>query len=91
MEFSAIYLLVINAVSVILCIVDKIKAIRGGWRISEKTLFAISALGGALGMYLTMRIIRHKTKHKRFMIGLPVIIIIQIIVIFAIDNGIFML
>ena len=92
MKILLVYLIFINVISVIVCAADKIKAIKGGWRISEKTLFALSALGGALGMYVTMRIIHHKTKHKRFMIGLPAIIIIQIIIlIFAIDNGILML
>lgn len=47
----------------------------------EKTLFALSVVGGALGMYATMCLIRHKTRHKRFMIGLPIIILIQSVIL----------
>ena len=79
-----IYIGVISIVGFILPAVDKIKAQQGKWRISEKTLFIVSLLGGSFAMYLSMRIFRHKTKHKRFMIGIPVIIILQIAVVFAV-------
>lgn len=81
MEYVAVYLLFINVIAVAFCFVDKLRAKRGGWRIPEKTLFIISGLGGSVGMYATMCFIRHKTKHKRFMIGLPLIIILQIIIL----------
>ena len=81
LKFLALYLVFINVVSVIICITDKIKARLDGWRIPEKTLFVTSFLGGALGMYITMQLIRHKTQHKRFMIGLPVIIFIQAVIL----------
>lgn len=71
------YLVVVNVISVITCVVDKFKAQRGSWRISEKTLFILSFLGGAFGMYLTMRAIRHKTLKRRFMMGLPIVILVQ--------------
>lgn len=61
--------------------VDKLKAKLDGWRVPEKTLFITSFLGGALGMYITMQLIRHKTQHKRFMIGLPVIILLQCVIV----------
>ena len=77
MKILLVYLIFINVISVIVCAADKIKAIKGGWRISEKTLFAVSLMGGSVGMYITMLAIRHKTKHKRFMIGIPIIIFIQ--------------
>ena len=83
MEYVAVYLLFINVIAVAFCFVDKLRAKRGGWRIPEKTLFIISGLGGSVGMYATMRFIRHKTKHKRFMIGLPLIIILQTIILLA--------
>ena len=79
MKYLGIYLLFINVVSVILCLADKVKAKVGRWRIPEKTLFAASIIGGASGMYITMLIIRHKTKHKRFMIGLPILILMQVV------------
>ncbi|MBR6902637.1 MAG: DUF1294 domain-containing protein [Clostridia bacterium] len=72
------YFTVINLLSVIVCTIDKIKATRHSWRISEKTLWVFSLIGGSVGMYLTMKIIRHKTLHKSFMIGLPVLIALQI-------------
>ncbi len=76
-----IYLAAISIISVIACAVDKSNARRKKSRVSEKTLFALSVCGGALAMYITMRNIRHKTKHKRFMIGLPIIIFLQAAVI----------
>lgn len=73
-----VYILLINLVSVIICIADKKKAKKGKRRISEKTLFLLCFAGGSIAMYLTMKTIRHKTKHKRFMIGIPIIIILQL-------------
>ena len=75
------YLCVINIIAIIVCTADKIKAQLNKWRISEKTLLAISVIGGALGMYITMLIIRHKTKHKTFMIGLPFLILVHVVAI----------
>lgn len=75
------WFIIINIVSTVVCIADKIKAKRKKRRISEKTLFLLSGIGGALFMYITMRLIRHKTLHKRFMIGLPVIIIAYCILV----------
>lgn len=79
-----LYFLLINIVSIILTVGDKHKAKRGSFRIPEKVLFMFSFLGGSVGMYITMRAIRHKTKHKKFMIGLPIIILVQIVFIFFI-------
>lgn len=73
-----IYFAIISLISVTVTCIDKSRAKNNGNRVPEKTLFFISAIGGSVAMYCTMRIIRHKTKHKRFMIGLPVIIILQI-------------
>ncbi len=75
------YILLINLISVILSIVDKLFAIKNMWRISEKCLFTVALLGGAAGMYITNLLIRHKTKHKRFMLGLPLIIFFQFILV----------
>lgn len=79
------YLAVISLISMIVCVYDKIVSKRGDvkLRIPEKSLFLWSALGGSLVMYITMQIIRHKTKHPSFMIGIPVIFIIQAALIFA--------
>ena len=77
LKYLALYLLFINVISIVLCLADKLKAKLDGWRIPEKTLFITSLIGGSVGMYITMQLIRHKTKHKRFMIGLPIIILVQ--------------
>ena len=81
MIYFQIYLCVVNIIAIIVCAADKIKAQLNKWRISEKTLLAISVIGGALGMYITMLIIRHKTKHKTFMIGLPFLILVHVVAI----------
>lgn len=78
MKYFLIYLIAISLVACIATILDKHKAKKGKWRVPEKTLFILAALGGSAAMYITMNIIRHKTKHKRFMIGLPLIIFAQI-------------
>ncbi len=76
-----IYLVFINIFAFIITVADKNKAKKGKWRIRESTLFITSALGGSITMYLTMKKIRHKTKHKSFMIGIPAIIFAQVLLI----------
>ena len=65
-----IYYAVIAVVSVIITVRDKNAAKSGEWRVSEAMLMGISLIGGALPMYVTMKLIRHKTKHTKFMVGL---------------------
>lgn len=77
----ACYLIIINIVAVIVTIIDKTKAKAHHWRISETTLLTISAIGGAIGMYITMRIIHHKTRKTKFMIGIPAIFIIELLLL----------
>lgn len=67
--------------AVFLTAVDKYNAKNGGWRISEKLLFITAFSGGATAMLATMLKIRHKTRHKRFMIGLPIIIALHLAII----------
>ena len=76
-----IYFTVISLVTAIVTAIDKHKAKKGAFRISEATLFVLAILGGSLSEYLTMKAIRHKTLHKRFMIGLPLIMILQLVAI----------
>lgn len=83
-KYILIYLSAVSLFAVIICIADKIFAIKGMWRISEKMLFTVSAMGGAAAMYITMLFIRHKTKHKRFMIGLPLIIAVHAVILIKI-------
>ena len=79
------YIAVISLISIIVCIYDKKISKRNNvkLRIPEKTLFLWSALGGSLAMFITMKLIRHKTKHLSFMIGIPVIFILQVALIVA--------
>lgn len=79
-----VYLGIVNVAGFILPAVDKRRAKKDGWRIRESTLFLISALGGSVAMYISMRLFHHKTKHKRFMIGIPVIIVLQLGAVFAV-------
>lgn len=78
------YILVMSFVSVIICIYDKKISKRNNvkLRVPEKRLLLFSALGGSLAMYITMLIIRHKTKHVKFMLGIPVIMVLQAAIIF---------
>lgn len=75
----AAYLIAVSLWAVIITVCDKRAAIRHPERrVMEATLFAVSALGGSLAMLLTMLLITHKTLHKRFMMGIPVIIVLQV-------------
>ncbi len=74
-----VYLLLINLIGVVLCIKDKCAARKGNWRIKESTLIFLCVFGASVGVYACMKLIRHKTKHKKFMIGIPIIIILQLI------------
>lgn len=78
------YFAAISIFAVIITIFDKISAKFHGRRIPEATLLFFSAVGGSAAMYLTMLIIRHKTKHLKFMAGIPFIIALQILIIFCI-------
>lgn len=81
LKLAVAYLLIINIISVAVCFYDKHAAKSGRFRIPEKTLFLLCFAGGSVGMLASMKLIRHKTLHKRFMIGIPVIIIFQIILL----------
>ena len=72
------YLLLINAVGFSIMLYDKYLAKNNLWRIPEKTLFGIAAFGGSIGCLLGMYTVRHKTKHLKFTIGIPVILAVQI-------------
>ena len=83
MEFKIIfyYLLAINLVTFLLYGIDKWKAKSGQWRISEANLLWLAVIGGSIGALLGMKVWHHKTLHKKFTIGLPVILILQIVLI----------
>ena len=77
-QYSMYYLLAINALSFILFGLDKYKAKKGKWRISEATLLMMTVIGGSIGAWTGMRLWHHKTMHKKFKYGIPIIIIMQV-------------
>ena len=77
-QYSLYYLLAANVVTFILYGMDKYKAKKAKWRISETTLLTLAAIGGSIGACAGMRIWHHKTLHKKFKYGIPAIIILQI-------------
>ena len=79
MKSVLIYLIIVNLVAFVLYGADKSKAKRGKWRISEKTLIGIAVIGGSVGAILGMYAFRHKTRHRYFCFGLPVILVIQVV------------
>ena len=72
------YLLLINAIAFLLMLVDKRKARKNLWRIPESTLFLSAALGGSIGALAGMYAFRHKTKHLKFILGMPAILAVQL-------------
>ena len=79
-----LYLIGINLIAFFLMGIDKYKARKNRWRIPEKTLFLSAILGGSIGAILGMQIFRHKTKHASFVVGMPCILILQILLILLI-------
>lgn len=77
-----LYLLIINAISLLLMLADKRCAQKDLWRIPEKTLFTAALFGGSIGSILGMYLFRHKTRHWYFVLGMPAILIAQIALFF---------
>ena len=75
------YLLAVNITTFLLYGIDKYKAKKNRWRISEATLLTVAAIGGSIGAWAGMRVWHHKTMHKKFKYGIPIIIITQIAVL----------
>jgi len=73
-----LYLIIVNAAAFLLMLADKLKAKRGAWRIPEATLIGAAAIGGSVGALAGMYCFRHKTRHLKFTLGIPVILIAQI-------------
>ena len=78
MEEIICFLLAINIATFLLYGIDKYKAKKNKWRISEATLLTMAAIGGSIGAWAGMRLWHHKTMHKKFKYGIPLIIIMQI-------------
>lgn len=77
-ELILLYLLIINAIAFLLMLVDKQKAKKNLWRIPEATLMTSALLGGSIGALIGMYTVRHKTKHLKFTLGIPLILAAQI-------------
>lgn len=75
------YLILINLLGFFVMGIDKQKAKKGLWRIPEKTLFTVAILGGSIGSIAGMQTFRHKTKHTSFVVGMPVILLIQLFLV----------
>ena len=72
------YLLLLNGIAFVLFGIDKLKARKGSWRIPERSLLVVALLGGSIGAWLGIKVWHHKTLHKKFNIGVPLIICLQI-------------
>ena len=80
MKYLLVYLVIINAAGLLFMLIDKRKAQKNLWRISERTLMGTAVAGGSLGVLLGMHTFRHKTKHLKFTIGVPVILAVQVLI-----------
>lgn len=74
----SIYIILINLIAFVVFGIDKRKARKGQWRVPESTLFILALIGGSIGALLGMLAFRHKTKHRKFTIGIPLILALQI-------------
>ena len=81
MQYFLAYLLLINAISLGIMLVDKRKAQQNLWRVPERQLLFFACIGGSLGILMGMQLFRHKTKHIKFTLGVPCILAIQIVAI----------
>ena len=80
MEYFLFYLFIINAVAFVLMLIDKQKAKKKKYRIPEATLMWSAVLGGSIGAWLGMQVFRHKTRRKKFILGIPGILAIQVLI-----------
>lgn len=80
-----IYLIIINIIAFLAMFIDKKKAKKGRWRIKESTLLFLALIGGSIGEIIGMYVFHHKTQKSKFFIGVPVIIVFQILLIIAIN------
>lgn len=78
MKYLLAYLLIVNATAFLLMLIDKQKARKKKWRIPERTLLGLAALGGSIGTLMGMYTFRHKTLHKKFTLGVPTLLMLQL-------------
>ena len=83
-QLILIYLVAVNVVTFFMYGIDKWKAKRFKWRLPEVTLLGMAVIGGSIGAWLGMRVWHHKTMHKKFQFGIPLIILLQLAFVFGI-------
>ena len=89
MEETICYLLAVNIATFFLYGIDKYKAKKGKWRVSEATLLMMAVIGGSIGAWSGMRLWHHKTMHKKFKYGIPLIIIMQVaLAVYLLTNNV---
>ncbi len=84
MIYLYIYLIIVNVVSALVCIYDKICAVKKSGRVPERHLFILCGIGGCVGMYLAMWLVRHKTLKRKFTVGIPLIFLSQCVLVLVI-------
>ena len=82
LESISLIIVIINIVTFIIYGIDKYKAKKGKWRIPENSLIGLAIIGGSIGAYLGMRVWHHKTMHLKFKYGIPLIIVIQLVIVY---------
>jgi len=88
MKILLIYLITINAIGLLLMLLDKQKAKKNLWRIPEATLITVALAGGSFGVLTGMQLARHKTKHLKFSVGIPVILALQVVLLVIVCSNI---
>lgn len=86
MKLFVAYLIIINIAAFVIMGVDKLRAANHRWRIRESTLMIFALAGGSVGAIAAMLLLRHKTRHREFTIGLPTILVIQLVLYFCIKK-----
>ena len=81
-KWAMAWLIAASVMAIVVTVWDKRRARRQAWRVPERTLWLVSVLGGSAATYLTMRVIRHKTLHRQFMWGLPLLVVAQAALLF---------
>lgn len=81
MKYLIIYLIIINALAMLLMLADKLRARKKLWRIPEATLLGCALLGGSMGALLGMYTVRHKTAHAKFYIGVPILLVVNVLAV----------
>jgi uncharacterized membrane protein YsdA (DUF1294 family) len=84
MEWAIGYLVIVNMIGFGLMGIDKRRARRGAWRIKERTLFFVAIFGGVIGSLVGMYMFHHKTKHRSFVFGMPVILLLYVAIVLGV-------